>query len=341
MNAGPLTDTSINDGFADLTGALSGNDRDGGETASLTYAVLDATDQPVTTVAGHYGSLTVNANGSYDYVPDAAAINALPAGDYTDTFTVQTTDVHGATGTATLTVHVTGANDTPVVAAALTDNVNEGDAAFTRDLLNGASDVDHGATLHIANVSYAVDGGAGSATAPAGVSLDADGHTLAVDPADPSFDLMVGEYTTIVVSYDVTDAQGATVAQTETITVAGTDDTPTLTINALTSDMDDPGEAPSRTIVASAPDETLTGHVGRDTFVFNFTGVGHDTVTDFHPGTDTLQFGSAIFATAQAALNATLDDGAGNTVISLDSHDTITLAGVLKAQLQAADFHVA
>ena len=237
-------------------------------------------------------------------------------------------------------MHVTGANDAPVVAAALTDNVDEGDAAFTRDLLNGASDVDHGATLHIANVSYAVDGGAGSATAPAGVSLDADGHTLAVDPADPSFDLMVGEYTTIVVSYDVTDAQGATVAQTETITVAGTDDTPTLTINALTSDMDDPGEAPSRTIVASAPDETLTGHVGRDTFVFNFTGVGHDTVTDFHPGTDTLQFGSAIFATAQAALNATLDDGAGNTVISLDSHDTITLTGVLKAQLQAADFHV-
>ena len=151
------------------------------------------------------------------------------------------------------------------------------------------------------------------ATAPPGVSLDADGHTLAVDPADPSFDLMAGEHTTIVVSYDVTDAQGATVAQTETITVAGTDDTPTLTINALTSDMDDPGEAPSWTIVASAPDQTLTGHVGRDTFVFNFTGVGHDTATDFHPGTDTLQFGSAIFVTAQAALNATLDDGAGNT----------------------------
>jgi hypothetical protein len=31
----------------------------------------------------------------------------------------------------------------------------------------------------------------------------------------------------------------------------------------------------------------------------------------------------------------------GNTVISLDTHDTITLTGVLKAQLHAADFHVA
>ena len=31
------------------------------------------------------------------------------------------------------------------------------------------------------------------------------------------------------------------------------------------------------------------------------------------------------------------DDGHGNTVITLDAHDAITLSGVLKAQLQAAD----
>ena len=45
------------------------------------------------------------------------------------------------------------------------------------------------------------------------------------------------------------------------------------------------------------------------------------------------------FANAQAALNATADDGHGNTVITLDAHDTITLNGVLKAQLHANDFH--
>ena len=43
-----------------------------------------------------YGTLTVNADGSYSYVPNAAAINALPEGSYADKFTVQTTDVHGA-----------------------------------------------------------------------------------------------------------------------------------------------------------------------------------------------------------------------------------------------------
>ena len=68
-----------------------------------------------TAVAGLYGSLTVNADGTYTYVPNAAAINALHDGSYTDTFTVQTTDVHGAIGSAVLTVDVTGANDTPSI----------------------------------------------------------------------------------------------------------------------------------------------------------------------------------------------------------------------------------
>jgi fibronectin-binding autotransporter adhesin len=100
------------------------------------------------------------------------------------------------------------------------------------------------------------------------------------------------------------------------------------------------GPAASSTIVATVPNQTLSGSAASDNFVFNFAGVGHTTVTDFHPLTDTLQFGNAIFANAQAALNATQDDGHGNTVVAIDAHDTITLSGVLKAQLHAADFHV-
>ena len=116
VKAGTLTDTAAADSFSDLTGTLVGTDVDAGETASLSYAALDASNKPVTTaVAGHYGSLTVHADGSYDYVPDAAAINALPVGAYTDTFTVETIDVHGAIGTATLAVKVNGADDAPVI----------------------------------------------------------------------------------------------------------------------------------------------------------------------------------------------------------------------------------
>jgi len=99
------------------------------------------------------------------------------------------------------------------------------------------------------------------------------------------------------------------------------------------------GVAACSTIVASAPNQALSGFAGSDTFVFNFAGVGHATVTDFHPATDLLQFSSPIFLNALAVLNATQDDGHGNSVIVIDAHDTITLSGVLKAQLHASDFH--
>jgi hypothetical protein len=99
------------------------------------------------------------------------------------------------------------------------------------------------------------------------------------------------------------------------------------------------GVAASSTIVASAPNQALSGFAASDTFVFNFAGVGHATVTDFHPATDVLQFSSPIFLNALAALNVTQDDGHGNSVIAIDAHDTITLSSVLKAQLHASDFH--
>jgi len=102
----------------------------------------------------------------------------------------------------------------------------------------------------------------------------------------------------------------------------------------------DPATPASNTIVASAPNQTLSGLAASDTFVFNFAAIGHDTLANFHPATDTMQFSDTIFANALAALNATHDDGHGNMVIAIDAHDTITLAGVLKAQLHASDFHV-
>ena len=228
VNAG-LTDTAINDSFAAITGTLVGYDADHGETATLVYAAMDGLNAVNSAVAGLYGSLTVDDHGHYNYVANASAVNALHAGSYFDSFTVRTTDVNGVSGTATFKVSVTGANDTPVVAAPLTNIVNEGAAVVTRDLLGGASDADtdETATLSVAGVTYAVDGGVASGTAPAGVSLV--GHTLTVDPANPAFDhLAVGEHITIVVSYNVKDAQGATVAQTETITINGTNDKPVV-----------------------------------------------------------------------------------------------------------------
>jgi hypothetical protein len=46
-----------------------------------------------------------------------------------------------------------------------------------------------------------------------------------------------------------------------------------------------------------------------------------------------------LFANPKAVLDAVQDDGHGNTVITLDAHDVITLSGVAKAQLSLSDFH--
>ena len=117
-----------------------------------------------------------------------------------------------------------------MVTGALTALANQGDASFSRNLLNGASDADTGetATLAVASVTYKVDGGSALATAPAGVSLA--GSTLTVDPSNPAFNhLAAGASQSIVVGYNVVDVHGAVVAQTETITITGTNDAPVVT----------------------------------------------------------------------------------------------------------------
>ncbi|MHC1945477.1 FecR domain-containing protein [Bradyrhizobium sp. UFLA06-06] len=153
VNAGALTDTAADDSFGPLTGTLHGNDVDHGETATLTYAAVN-NDVPTLDVAikGLYGSLTVHADGTYTYVPDAIAINALAKGTYADTFDIETVDVHGAVGAAQLTIDVVGANDAPVT----TDDVATtfgSSGSVTGNLLSNDSDAEHD-TLSIAGVGH-------------------------------------------------------------------------------------------------------------------------------------------------------------------------------------------
>src|SRR4030095_2075990 len=142
--------------------------------------------------------------------PSDPAFDHLAAGEQTTiTVSYNVKDAQGATVPQTETITITGTNDIPTVAAALSDSADEGGTSFTRNLLDGASDVDDGetATLKVTDVTHSVDGCNASATALAGVSLGADGHTLTVDPSDPAFDhLAAGEQSTITVSYNVKDA---------------------------------------------------------------------------------------------------------------------------------------
>ena len=67
-------------------------------------------------VAGSFGTLTLNADGSYSYAVDNAnaTVQALQVGQtLTDTFSYTVVDSAGATSTTTLTLTVAGANDAP------------------------------------------------------------------------------------------------------------------------------------------------------------------------------------------------------------------------------------
>ncbi|MBZ9884922.1 cadherin-like domain-containing protein, partial [Mesorhizobium sp. CA10] len=139
----------------------------------------------------------------YDATGLSGQINALAAGQtFIDTIQYTIKMSNGTLSVGTLSVVITGANDAPTVSAAVTSTASEDAAAYTIDLLTNAADVDHDAVLHIANLT---------APLPAGLTLDADGHTLHIAPN--AYDaLKQGENAVLNLSYDVVDEHGASVA---------------------------------------------------------------------------------------------------------------------------------
>jgi len=93
-----------------------------GETKTVTGVLAgvqaSAASNVGSSVTGSYGSVTINANGSYTYVVDNtnAAVQALRLNGQTldDVFTYTVTDAGGLTSTTQLTVTVHGRNDNPV-----------------------------------------------------------------------------------------------------------------------------------------------------------------------------------------------------------------------------------
>ena len=107
------------------------------------------------TVHGVYGDLTIYQDGTYTYTPNAS-FDALQAGSNpSDVFTYQVTDNDAdASAQATLTINITGANDSPVVNAHTgTLSYTENQAPAAIDTVLTVSDVDNanlsGATVSI------------------------------------------------------------------------------------------------------------------------------------------------------------------------------------------------
>ena len=70
---------------------------------------------------------------------------------------------------------------------------------------------------------------------------------------------------------------------------------------------------------------------------WKYGGVGDDVVTDFDADADVINLAPFYLTWAQVQA-ATQDDGSGNTVLSLEKAGTITLEGVVEADLGTNDF---
>ncbi|MET0000018.1 MAG: VCBS domain-containing protein, partial [Candidatus Thiodiazotropha lotti] len=190
----------ITEGSSVIEGEIHATDVD--DNSVLTYALSDENDLPP--------GFVLSQNGHYRFT--AENYNGLGAGEsQVVEIPITVTDEHGATAHTTLSITITGTNDTPV-AVAQEVSIEEG------GLLTGwleASDVDltEGAALSFSTLSE-VDG----------LNLYGDGSYSFDASAYQS--LGEGETQTISVPVTVTDDQGAIAETTLTITITGTNDIP-------------------------------------------------------------------------------------------------------------------
>ncbi|MBB3180299.1 VCBS domain-containing protein [Variovorax sp. Sphag1AA] len=177
-------------------------------------------------LTGLYGSLTLNADGSYTYVLDNTnpTVQALRTADETITehFTYVMRDTAGATSQARFDVLIRGANDNPVAA----DDSNVASSEIpapnaTGNVLPNDTDVDGGDSLHVVGIRTGPEAGTGT-TGSVGQSiagrygtlvLNADGsYTYTIDQTNP--DVLaaagLGQVLRDTFTYTVADRAGAT-----------------------------------------------------------------------------------------------------------------------------------
>ncbi|OEZ27087.1 hypothetical protein AO062_29845 [Variovorax boronicumulans] len=296
-----------------VSGQVVGSDVDGD---TLTY--VKGSDPA-------HGTVTVNADGTYTYVP-GANFNG------TDTFTVTVSDGHGGTTTSTITVTVDPVNDAPTVPnyAQTTDE----DTPVSGQVIG--SDVDGDA------LTYAL----GNGPAHGSVTVNADGTYTYV----PSANFNGIDTFTVTVS----DGHGGTTTSTVTVTIDPVNDAPTVPNYAQTTDEDTPV---SGQVVGSDVDgDTLTYVKGSDpangtvtvnadgSYTYtpnaNFNGTDSFTVTvsDGHGGTTT--------STVNVTINPVNDapvfvDGGGTPVDTATGYvfgyDENRPAGTVLGTVQATD----
>lgn len=286
------------------SGVLANDSDPEASTLSVVSVNGEAADVGQAVVLPSGATVTLRADGSFDYEP-AGAFDALGAGgEAVDAFEYGVSDgTETAQGTASITV--AGENDAPVAAndAYVADENGSLDISAASGLLANDSDVDQGDTLSVADTAVAVSGIGGS------LSLNADGSFQYVPPADTVGQASFG--------YEVTDGTGVSAA-TVVIDVVNVDSPPQLQDDVLGDIAED---SPSQTIGAS---EVLANDSpGANDTADTLTIVGVDQAQG---GTAALNGGDIVFTPAadyfgSAGFRYRAQDSGGTEAMALASFE--------------------
>ncbi|MCP9823492.1 VCBS domain-containing protein [Cyanobium sp. L1E-Cus] len=201
-------------------------------------------------LVGTYGTLRINANGSYTYTVDNGnpAVDGMDAGDqFTETFNYTVLDTGGLSDIALLTITIKGANDAPVAGNDTSSAIEAGGtlngtpgADAIGNVLTNDTDVDRSDTPSLNGAVTAIRLGDAEGLGTAGVvgsplqglygslTIDNNGnYRYLIDNANPTVEaLNPGDLLSESFNYTVSDGGGLTDTAVLTITIRGSNDAP-------------------------------------------------------------------------------------------------------------------
>jgi hypothetical protein len=267
------------------------------------------------------GLININADGSFNYSPNAA-FEALAAGESdADSFTYTLSDGNGGTDTAAINFVIDGVNDGPVAEddAVATDEDSAVNGNVLADNGNGGDSDPDGDTLTVTQVNGNALNVGSQITLASGalLTLNANG-AFDYDPNGQFENLATGDSTTDSFTYTISDGNGGTDMASATITIDGVNDAP---------------EARDDTIAATE-DGTSSGNVLGDNGNGADSDIDGDTLTVTTTGTFATSNGGQVTLNANGtftydpsgafeslavgdtdtdSFSYTLDDGNGGT----------------------------
>ncbi|HEV2818680.1 MAG TPA: Ig-like domain-containing protein [Allosphingosinicella sp.] len=232
------------------------------------------------TFTGSYGTLTLNADGTYSYTLFASDQALAEGENVADSFNYTVSDNDGS-DTGTLVFHIAGVNDAPT---ANPDTATTGENQIVLiDVLANDDDVDNGAVLTVMDASAPPGQGTASVV----------GNQVQFDPGTDFDYLGEGETAEVIVDYTIEDEHGAQSVSTVTITVEGEDD-------------------PGAVIVGTPGDDNLTGTAGDDII----TALGGDDSAFGLGGADLIDGGDGADFLSGDAGNDTVTGGNDDDIVT-------------------------